>query len=304
MHDLLRLLGPTRTTSTPALAASASARSVGRWLADGTLVRLHPGWVTVPELAEDWTVRAHAAAGYSGGPLSHLSALSAHGVIDFEATRLHVTVPPGSRIRTTRLLRVHRTVVPTAIVRARGLPVTTLPRSLIDAWGLAHARAAIRGTVSVVRGALLGATREKRVTADAVAAELSARPGLPGRAGLIELLGLVDGGCQSELEVFGVLHVLDVPGLPRFTQQHRVVLPGGPVELDAAWPEVRLAVELDGAAFHGSRKAREADIARDVALAARGWLVLRFSYHRLTNDPEGCRAQIAAVYRQRLGVGP
>ncbi|WP_158548769.1 endonuclease domain-containing protein [Blastococcus sp. TF02A-26] len=155
-----------------------------------------------------------------------------------------------------------------------------------------------------MRGALLSATREKRLTAAAVGAALDARPELPGRAALVELLGLIGGGCQSELEVFGVLHVLDVPGLPRYRQQHRVGLPGGPVELDVAWPEVRLAVELDGAAFHGSREAREADIARDVALAARGWLVLRFSYRRLTRAPEGCRAQIAAVYRQRLGVAP
>ncbi|WP_409328949.1 hypothetical protein [Trujillonella humicola] len=53
MHDLRRLLGPTGTTSTSLLAAAASPRSVGRWLADGDLVRLHPGWVTVPALADE-----------------------------------------------------------------------------------------------------------------------------------------------------------------------------------------------------------------------------------------------------------
>ncbi|MGY1740060.1 MULTISPECIES: DUF559 domain-containing protein [unclassified Blastococcus] len=304
MHDLRRLLGPTGTTSTSRLSAATSARSVGRWLTAGDLVRLHPGWVTVPDLADDWSVRAHAATGYAGGPLSHLSALSALGVVDFEATRLHVTVPPGRRVRSSRELRVHRSRVPVAAVRVRGLRVTPLPRSLVDAWGEAHRRAAVRGADAVVRGVLLQAAREGWVTTAAVTAELAARPELPGRAALVRLLELVDDGCQSELEVFGVLHVLDVPGLPRATQQHRVVLPGGTVELDAAWPEVRLAVELDGAAFHGSREQRERDLVRDAALAATGWLVLRFSYRRLTRDPEGCRRQIAAVYRQRLGVGP
>lgn len=133
---------------------------------------------------------------------------------------------------------------------------------------------------------------------------MSRRPNLPGRSELLDLLRLITGGSQSELEIFGVLHVLSAPGLPTPRQQHRVLLPDGPVFLDAAWPEVKLAVELDGAAFHGSPAARERDLRRDAALAALGWLVLRFSYRRITSDPEGCRRQIAAVYRQRLSAVP
>jgi very-short-patch-repair endonuclease len=304
VRDLRELLGPTRTASTAALAAAASPRSVGRWLASGRLVRLHPGWVTVPESADDWTVRAHAATGYARGPLSHLSALTAHGVVDFAATRLHVTVAGGRRVRSSRGLRVHRSRLPLEVLRAGGLPVTPLPRSLVDTWGVAHRDDAVRGADAVARGALLRATREWRVPVAAVSAVLDQRPELPGRAELGRLLGLIAAGCESELEVFGVLHVLDVRGLPRYTQQFRVDLPTGPVHPDVAWPEVRLAVELDGAAFHGSREARERDIARDAALAAAGWLVLRFSYRRLTRDPEGCRRQILAVYQQRLGVVP
>jgi very-short-patch-repair endonuclease len=58
-------------------------------------------------------------------------------------------------------------------------------------------------------------------------------------------------------------------------------------------------VELDGAAFHGSAGDRERDTRRDVALAALGWVVLRFSYRRLTTDPGGCRREIAAVCAAR-----
>ncbi len=61
-----------------------------------------------------------------------------------------------------------------------------------------------------------------------------------------------------------------------------------------------MAVELDGAAFHGSRKQRERDLRRDTALAALGWVVLRFSYARLMSDPEGCRREIVAVVSARL----
>ena len=138
-------------------------------------------------------------------------------------------------------------------------------------------------------------TRELRV-------ELDLWPNLCGRRGLVELLDLIDEGCQSELEIWGVRHVLRAPGMPHFVQQHAVQLPWATVHLDAALPELKIAIELDGAAFHGSAEARERDIRRDAALAARGWVVLRFSYHRLTTDPDGCRREIAEVCRARQAL--
>lgn len=300
MHELLPLLGPGRTTSTAAVARRTSARSVGRWLESGRLVRVFPGWVTVPELADDWLVRACAATGYTRGALSHVSALAAHRVTDVETTRLHVTVPPGRRVRSSTWLRVHRSTDTPVVVRARGLPTTALDRSFVDTWGEAHRSRAERGAVELVRGALIGAVRERRVAVSEIADRVATRPELPGRAALTELLGLLARGSQSELEIFGVQHVLDIPELPPYHQQYAVTLPYGTVALDAAWPEVKLAIEFDGAAFHGSKAARERDLRRDAALAAAGWLVLRFSYERLTREPRACQAQILAVYRQRL----
>ncbi|MGY1734696.1 DUF559 domain-containing protein [Geodermatophilus sp. SYSU D00684] len=72
--------------------------------------------------------------------------------------------------------------------------------------------------------------------------------------------------------------------------------------LDAAYEEVRLAVEMDGAAWHGSRAQRERDIRRDALLATRGWQTLRFGFRRLTAEPVACRREILAVHgaRRRL----
>ena len=302
MYELLPLLGPRRTVSTTALARRTSARSVGRWLESGRLVRVFPGWVTVPELADDWLVRACAATGYTRGALSHVSALAAHRVTDVETTRLHVTVPPGRRVRSSTWLRVHRSTDVPVVVRARGLLTTALDRSFVDTWGDAHRSRAERGTAELVRAALIGAVRERRVTVGEIAGRLATRPELPGRTRLVELLGLLEKGSQSELEIFGVQHVLDIPELPPYQQQYEVQLPGGRVALDVAWPGVKLAIEFDGAAFHGSKAARERDLRRDAALAAEGWLVLRFSYERLIREPQACRAQIRAVYRQRLSI--
>ncbi|WP_158657508.1 endonuclease domain-containing protein [Blastococcus saxobsidens] len=104
------------------------------------------------------------------------------------------------------------------------------------------------------------------------------------------------------MEIWGALEVLPgPPAVPPPVRQHQLLLGDGRrVHLDAAWPAARVAVELDGAAFHGSRKQRERDLRRDTALAALGWVVLRFSYARLMSDPEGCRREIVAVVSARL----
>ncbi|MQA34097.1 uncharacterized protein DUF559 [Modestobacter roseus] len=300
MHALPELLGPTRTSSIADLTERASSRSVGRWLAGGRLVRLHPGWVTAPGWADDWTVRAHAAVGYTGGVLSHRSALAVHGALDHRPRRLDVTVGTDRRLRSTAGLAVHRGALPRSLI-VSGLPATTLARALVDSWAGAHRRSAGPALIAEARAALLRSARERAISTAALGLELDRRPELPGRSGLVQLIALLERGCQSELEVFGVLHVLSVPGLPGCVQQYRVRLPDGRrVYLDAAWPGVKLAIELDGAAFHGGREQRERDLTRDAALAARGWLVLRFSHARLTREPAECQAEIAAVYQQRL----
>ena len=303
VHDVLALLGPTGTASTAWLCRQVAPRTVSRWVTSGKLVRLHPGWVTVPELVDDWTVRAQAATSYCGGPLSHWSALTAHGLMH-EITRLDVTVPASCRVRPSTLLRVHRSRRPFGLATARGLVATPVARSLVDTWGDAHRDRAARSSPGVARAALLRAVQRRQVTTVQVTAELARRPNLPGRAELEQLARLVQGGSHSELEIFGVQHILAVPGLPECRRQHRILLPDGPVLLDAAWPEVRLAVELDGAAFHGSEEDRERDLRRDAALAVLGWQTLRFSYRRATSNPAGCQAQIGETYRRRLGVVP
>lgn len=304
MHDLAALLGPHRTSSTSALTTRVDASTVRRWLAAGRLVRLHPGWVTLPELVDDWTVRAHAAVGHTGGMLSHWSALHVHGLLDEGVTRLDITVSRHRRVRSSRWVRVHRSTRPAGSEQARGFPITSLARALVETWGVAHEGRAMRGADGVARGVVLRAVRERRVLVPALEAELPGRPQLPGRAALVALLGFLTAGCQSELEIRGLRDVLTAPGLPAPLLQYRVDLPGGPVHLDAAWPELKIAVEFDGAAFHGSLGARERDLRRDAALAALGWVVLRFGFRDVTERPDVCRAQIVAVHRQRAGMVP
>ena len=64
------------------------------------------------------------------------------------------------------------------------------------------------------------------------------------------------------------------------------------------WRAQRLVVEVDGYGTHSPRLAREDDYARDSALVAAGWRVLRFTYAEVLREPELVAARIAAVLAQ------
>ena len=80
-------------------------------------------------------------------------------------------------------------------------------------------------------------------------------------------------------------------GLPPPRAQYRFAS----YRLDFAWPELKVAVETDGWSTHGRRRGFEDDRARDAALLALGWRVLRVTYRRLRREPAAVVAQLAAV---------
>jgi hypothetical protein len=258
----------------------------------------------LPNRASDWVVRAEAACLWSKGPLSHLSALTAAGLVAPSAGPLHVTVPVELSPRGAAPVIAHRSKRRAVTIRCGRLEVLDPSRSLVDAWSWSHAPRRNSDAVNeaaVVRQAAIEGVRSGAFRAATLRAESDRRPLHAGRQTLLGMLNLVASGCESELEIWGVTTVLPgPPAVPAWVQQHEVRLGDGRrVRLDAAYPEARVAVELDGAAFHGSREARERDLRRDTALAALGWVVLRFSYARLMANPEGCRREIEAVVRAR-----
>jgi len=303
-HDLTQLLGPDGVARSSSLTQHLDRHTIDGWVARGRLLRPYPGVVVLPERAQEWSTRALAAVYATDGTLSHTSALGVWLVAP-KAGRVHVSVPAGRRAVRGHGLSVHRVQrLPTD--RLGEFPVTPLPRALVDTWAFVCRRSAAPQAVEQARAAIIDTLRNRQVRVHELRTEASLQPTLPGRRELTSLVDLIEQGCQSELEIWGVREVLSGPGMPRFVQQYAVVLPFGRVHLDAALPELKIAVELDGAAFHGSPEARERDLRRDAALAALGWVVLRFSYRRLKREPEACRREIAQVCRARralLGQG-
>lgn len=296
-HDIAALLGRDGVTRVADLAGRVDRHTVGRWVRAGRLERPHPGVVVLPERAGEWRVRALAAVLATDGVLSHTSALTAWGVAP-ALPQLHVSIPAERRAPALRAVTTHRVRRLERSVWGP-YPVTSVPRAVVDTWGLAHGRSAEPRLPELARAAVIETLRDGRAGAHDLRSQIELRPALPDRRTLTRLIAAVEDGSHSELELWGVQHVLRGPGMPAFVQQHPVRLRSGTIRLDAAVLRLKVAVELDGAAFHGSAEARERDTRRDVALAALGWVVLRFSYRRLTTDPAGCRREILAVCAAR-----
>ncbi len=283
------------------LQQQVSARTIGTWVATGKLVLLRPRFYALPAAAHGWRTRLAAALARGDGVASHATALALWGLIEHPPGQVHVTVDLTRSARGSRGVTVHRSAGIDAERRRVGsLSVTSVERSLVDSW----ARSAPLGR-PVVRAAAITAVRQRQASVRELTLELDRRPRLPGRAELARLVGLLADGCQSELEIWGCTNVLRGPGMPPFVQQRRVVVAGEVFLLDAAYEEVQLAVEMDGAAWHGSRRQRERDIRRDALLATAGWQTLRFGYRRMTTAPAACRRDICAAYaaRQPLFTG-
>jgi very-short-patch-repair endonuclease len=149
------------------------------------------------------------------------------------------------------------------------------------------------------RAPLLAAVRQRLTTVPDIRTALSRRSRVTDRSGLVGLLKALTDGCESELELWGYLHVFDVAGL-RHSRRQLVVIAGGQgFRLDLAFEDEMLAVELDGRAYHASPEQWERDIRRDALLATIGWQTIRFSHRRLTHDIAGCRRQTLEVLAAR-----
>jgi very-short-patch-repair endonuclease len=297
-HDVSALVGPRGWCTWEQLTSRVDRKTVAAWVGAGRLVRMQSGIYAPPQTAADVRVRVDAATSALDGLASHSTALALWNLVPRMPGPVHVLVDQRRSGRGPAGVVLHRTTeLDDVRRRVMGLPVTSVDRAVVDSWG----RPAGLSRPDV-RGAAITAVRERLCSPADLSYELARRPKLPGRAALGELIELLLNGCRSELEIWGCLNVLRGPGMPIFTLQRRVEVGGRTFFLDAACDEVKLAVEMDGAAYHGSPQQREDDIGSGALLATVGWQTLRFSFRRMTDAPDACRRDIRSAYvvRRRL----
>jgi very-short-patch-repair endonuclease len=106
-----------------------------------------------------------------------------------------------------------------------------------------------------------------------------------GRQRAIRVAEEADGRAESALESMLRARVLDA-GFTGFVPQHQIQCGDFRARVDLADPVLRIVLEADSFAFHGSRGALRRDCRRHVGLAMSGWLLLRYSWEDVVLDDE------------------
>lgn len=286
-------------TAEQALDAGLSRRALLRRVTSGLLERDLPDVYGVAGAPRTWRRDLLAAVFWLGldTVASHRAAARMWRLEGFDEAPVEVSTTRSPRVvgPTTAAgapIIVHRVdwrLLPRTTA-VDGIPVTTVPRTLIDLAGIKHRR---------VERALDEALRRGLVSL-ADLWDLVERQWMSGRRGVRVLRRLLIPRTQgrapsdSDLQVL-FSRVVKRWGLPEPEREYRIRLPQGTIHLDAAYPEGRLGIELDGYAWHADRRAFEGDRARDNELRALGWTVLRFTWTMLRYHDDDV-ARLVAVH--------
>lgn len=270
------------------LGAGVSKGTIDRRLATGRLKRLHRGVYlvgpVVPPLA--FELAACLACG-PGAVVSHRSAAALWGFLRARRGRtVDVSVRPGGGTRRPGIAghRPHG-VEPDETTVLEGVPITTPCRTLYDLARVLRPKLLERAVSEA-----LACGRVTSVDMEVTARRYARRPG--GRR-LAAALG-EDGPSLTRSEAEArFLRLARRAGLP--SPRVNRVLAG--YEVDFHWPDERLVVEIDGFAYHGSRRAFERDRARDADLSRAGFRVVRVTWNQLLNEPLVLAARLGALLR-------
>jgi very-short-patch-repair endonuclease len=106
------------------------------------------------------------------------------------------------------------------------------------------------------------------------------------------LLHAASDGARSEAERLLVKLLRDA-GITGWKANY----PLGGYKIDVAFPKQKVAIEVDGWAFHSDPEAFAIDRKRQNAIALLGWQVLRFTWLDLTEYPQRVIAEIRRAIR-------
>jgi very-short-patch-repair endonuclease len=217
--------------------------------------------------------------------LSHLSAAALWRILTGGGPIADVTVPTQRRPRPG--IRFHHASLPfDELTVCNGIPVTTVARTIFDLAAVVRPRQVERS---------MNEADVQRLWGPLSLDDLLVRyPGHRGNRAVRRALAARRAGAsvtRSELEE-ALVEFVEERGFTRPELNALLELGGEIIEVDALWRAERVAVELDGRAFHDVPAAFERDRRRDRKLAARGWRPVRVTWRQLTRERDELEADL------------
>jgi very-short-patch-repair endonuclease len=269
------------------LAAGVTAAEIEQRLRTGALIREYAGVYRVGHRAPSLEARYLAAvlACGEGALLSDRAAGCLFGALKGLAPPPEVTAPTERRIKGIKTHR-SRNMDPRDATTFRGIPITTLPRTLVDL-------ASVLDPDDLARAFHEAEVRHGTTPAQ-VEPVLDRRPNSPGARKLRAVLRGDTPITLSRLEK-RFLVLLREAGLPA----PRTNRPAGGYRVDCRWPDHRLTVELDSYRYHHSRHAWEQDRRREREARARGDEFRRYTWGDVHEHPKQMLTELRGLLGSR-----
>jgi hypothetical protein len=255
------------------LGKGVTSQEIKRRIRRGSLLPEHPGVYRVGHRAPSVEARYLAAVLACGDGALLIARPAAYlwGLIKSSPPRPEVIALVKRRVRGVATHRVRQIHAEDA-TSCRGVPLTTIPRTLVDLAGVLSEEALGR--------ACHEADVQYKTTPDQVEAVLARVPNRRGAGTLRQILHGDIPVTLSRLEgrFIAVLRDQALP-LPKTNR------PAGGRRVDCRWPDYRLTVELDSYRYHRSRRAWEADRRREREAYARGDEFRRYTWADVFEEP-------------------
>jgi predicted transcriptional regulator of viral defense system len=276
------------------LALGLSRSAIDHRLRSGRLFRVGHGVYAVGRrriTQEGRWMTATLAAG-DDSVLSHRSAAGLWRIAR-PGGAVELTVPTTAGRRRRRRVIIHRTgsLPADEVTRHNAIPVTTVPRTLLDLAEIATRRELER--------ALDEAQFIRRLDLPATRAVLDRHPSRTGARRLARALddhviGTTRTNDGLEEDFFLMCRSAGIPA-PLVKEQI------GPYEVDFLWPDARLVIETDDRASHERNSTYEADRDRDAYLDDLGYRVRRYTWRKIKSEPEEVLSAIRRLLNEARG---
>lgn len=278
-----------------ARACGFSDSQINRRLCAGEWLIIHRGVYLVAGAPLEWQARFMAGSLATEGVVSHRAAAAVWGFDGFVPGLVELTVPNSSRVRQPGLL-VHRSLdydLRDEETR-RGFPVTGVGRLLVD-LGL---------KVSIERqaDAMDEAIRRRLITWPGIYQALVIHA-CRGRDGVGPTRSILDERYGTKIPLSswsrGLERLLVSAGLPRPQLEYVITTEAGAfvAQVDGAYPDARLAIELQSKRYHLNESGFERDATRRNRIRRLGWTVLEVTWRYYVEQPRALVADVRSFLR-------
>lgn len=267
-------------TRAQALAEGVSSAMIGRRVSSGAWVRMHPEVYLVADRALTAEARLCGAVLWAG-PAAVVSGVAAawwHGLRLDKPSMIDLTVPHSWKRTRRPGVRVRRRDLPGAdVTETHGVQVTALPLTVLES----------AVDLGPAGSSLLDRALQSRVGFEDLYLAHCRNLGRRGSAAGGELLRAAGDRAASAAERVAVA-LLRSEGFTGWECGYRLA----GYEVDIAFPARRVAIEIDGWAWHTDVERFRRDRRRQNTLVLAGWTVLRFTWDDLIHRPDRVVAEI------------